>query len=52
MLIEHHDPNALIEAARRTDLMLERGVPDGRIAWIRIRRAIAELRAPLAGRLR
>jgi hypothetical protein len=40
MLIERHADHALIEAARRADLMLERGDRDGQLVWLRIKRAI------------
>jgi hypothetical protein len=33
-------------AAKRADLMLERGDDDGRLLWTRIRRAIDALQAP------
>ena len=34
-----------IVAAKRADEMLERGDRDGQLVWLRIRRAIAELKA-------
>jgi hypothetical protein len=46
MLIERHADDALIEAARRVDLMLERGDRDGQLVWLRIKRAIEALQAP------
>ena len=49
LLIRHHGADAEIEAARRADLMLERGDPDGQAVWARIRRAIAALTAPPTG---
>jgi len=36
---------AKIVAAQRADLMLERGNPEGRLVWLRIKRAIVELQA-------
>jgi hypothetical protein len=50
LLIRRHGADADIEAARRADLMLERGDRDGQLVWMRIRRAIAQLQAPPAGR--
>jgi hypothetical protein len=49
LLIRQHGANAEIEAARRADLMLDRGDRDGQLVWMRIRRAIAGLRAPPTG---
>jgi hypothetical protein len=40
LLIRKHGANAELEAAKRADLMLDRGDNDGRLLWIRIRRAI------------
>jgi hypothetical protein len=48
--IWRHGADAEIEAARRADLMLERGDRDGQLVWMRIRRAGAELQAPPTGR--
>jgi hypothetical protein len=39
----------MIEAARRTDLMLERGDIDGLFVWQQIERAIGELQAATSG---
>jgi hypothetical protein len=50
-LIERHGADAIIEAARRIDTMLERGDRDGQLVWLRIKRAIAALQAPREGRL-
>ena len=50
MLIQQHGENAEIEAARKADLMLDRGDRDGQLVWMRIRRAIVELQARPAGR--
>jgi hypothetical protein len=43
--------NAELEAAKRADLMLDRGDDGRRLVWQRIRRAIEALQAPLSGRL-
>jgi hypothetical protein len=50
LLIREHRADAEIIAARRADAMLERGDPDGKIVWLRIRRAIVELQAVPAGK--
>jgi hypothetical protein len=50
LLMRLHGANAEIGAARRADLMLERGDRDGQLVWMRIRRAGAELQAPPTGR--
>jgi len=49
LLIRQHGPDAELEAAKRADLMLERGNLDGLSLWKRIRRAIVELQAPPSG---
>ena len=49
LLIRQHGPDAELEAAKRADLMLERGDLDGQALWKRIRRAVAELQAPPSG---
>ena len=49
LLIRQHDPDAELEAAKRADLMLERGDFDGQAVWKRIRRAVVELQAPPSG---
>jgi hypothetical protein len=46
-----HSANAELEAARRANLMLDRGDDDGRLLWARIRRAIETLQAPQRGEL-
>jgi hypothetical protein len=51
LLIRKHGANAELEAAKRADLMLDRGDDDGRLLWVRIRRAIEDLQTPSAGRL-
>jgi hypothetical protein len=49
LLIRQHGADAEIEAARKADLMLERGDREGQRVWLRIRRAIVALQAPPAG---
>jgi hypothetical protein len=49
LLIRRHGANAEREAARRADLMLDRGDDDGRLLWARIRRAIDGLQAVPSG---
>jgi hypothetical protein len=50
-LIRQHGAEAELEAARLHDLMLERGDEEGRLTWLRIRRAIEALReAPPPGK--
>ena len=49
LLIQHHGDDAELAAARRADLMLERGDLEGQTVWKRIRRAIAEFQAPPIG---
>lgn len=51
MLIRKHGDDAQLEAAKRADVMLDRGDEDGRVVWARIRRAIGALQAPPVGRL-
>src|SRR5205823_289528 len=48
LLIRQHGADAEIEAARKVDLMLERGDHDGQLVWMRIARAVAALTAPSA----
>jgi hypothetical protein len=50
LLIRKHGADAELEAAKRADLMLDRGDPDGQLVWFRIRRAIVELQATPVGR--
>jgi hypothetical protein len=50
LLIGKHRINAEPEAARVSDLMLERGDDEGRRLWQRIRWAIAALQAPPQGK--
>jgi hypothetical protein len=51
LLIQKHGADAELEAAKRADLMLDRGDYDGRLLWMRIRRAIEALQALPSGRL-
>jgi hypothetical protein len=51
LLIRKHGANAELEAAKRADVMLDRGDEDGRLVWWRIRRAIEDLQAPPCGGL-
>ena len=46
LLIRKHGANAELEAAKRADLMLDRGDDDGRLLWARIRRAIEDRDCP------
>lgn len=46
MQVERHDSDALIEASRHIDRMLERGDMAGRLVWFRIKQAIEALQAP------
>jgi hypothetical protein len=50
LLIREHSSDAEMVAARRTDEMLERGDHDGQRVWLRIRRAIDELKAAPVGK--
>ncbi len=49
LVIERHGADALIEAARMIDRMLDHGDPEGQRVWQRIRRAIETLQAPASG---
>jgi hypothetical protein len=51
LLIQRHGANAELEAAKRADLMLDRGDDDGRLLWAQIRRAIEDLQALRQGEL-
>jgi hypothetical protein len=52
LLIERHGADALIEASRLIDRMLDRGDLDGHLVWLRIKRAIMALQAaPASGTL-
>jgi hypothetical protein len=50
LLIRWHGADAELEAARLQDPMLDRGDDEGRVLWVRIRRAIEAMRAPPAGK--
>jgi hypothetical protein len=41
LLIKQYGDDAEIEAARKADLMLDRGDRDGQLVWLRIKRAVA-----------
>jgi hypothetical protein len=49
LIVKRHGADAKIEAARRADLMLDRGDIDWQFVWRRLRRAIGELQAPACG---
>lgn len=49
LVIERHGADAVIEAARLIDRMLDRGDREGQIVWRRIVRAIEALQAPASG---
>src|SRR5205823_11556404 len=49
LLINRHGTNALIEAARMIDRMLDLGDPEGKRVWLWIKRAIEELEAQPSG---
>ena len=49
LLIRKPGDNAELEAAKRADLILDRGDDDGRLLWMRIRRAIEDLQATRRG---
>lgn len=49
MLIERHGAEAMTEAARMIDRMLDHGDLDGRAVWRQIRQAIADLQAQPTG---
>jgi hypothetical protein len=51
LLIRRHGADAELEAEKRADLMLDRCDDDGRLVWMRIRRAIEALKARPSGRL-
>ena len=50
LVIRQHGDDAEVEAARKSDLMLDRGDRDGQLVWLWIKRAIMELQAPLVGK--
>jgi hypothetical protein len=49
LLIERHGADAVIEAARMIDRMLDLSDPEGRGVWKRIKSAIETLQAPASG---
>jgi hypothetical protein len=49
LLIGRHGAEAELEAAKRADLMLDRGDFEGQTVWRRIRRAIVEVQSPPTG---
>ena len=49
LLIERHGADAVIEAARMIDRMLDHGDREGQLVWHRIRGAIEALQAPASG---
>jgi hypothetical protein len=49
MLIERHGADALIEAGRMIDRMLDHGDLQGRAVWLRIKRALEALQALPSG---
>jgi hypothetical protein len=49
LLIERHGADAVIEAARMIDRMLDLSDPEARSVWKRIKRAIEALQAPASG---
>ena len=51
LLIREHGAEAEIVAARRADEMLERGDYEGRVVWLRIRRAVAKMQSAPVGKL-
>ncbi len=46
LLIDQHGADALIEAALKADELLDAGDLDGRVTWLRIRKAVLELLKP------
>jgi len=51
LLLERHGANALITAAQMIDRMLQNGDEEGRLVWLRIRRAVEALQAGPRGLL-
>jgi hypothetical protein len=49
MLIERHGAEAVIEAAKTIDKMLDNGDLGGRAVWRRIRQAVVNLQAQPSG---
>ena len=50
LLIRQHREDAEVVASRRADELLERGDWEGRLVWLRIRRAIVEFQATPTGK--
>ena len=50
LLIRKHGADAELEAAKRADLMLDRGDDEGQLLWRRIKRAIGALQGPPSGK--
>ena len=46
LLIEQHGADAVTEAVKLADLMLERGDREGQFVWFRIKKAIEWLQSP------
>jgi hypothetical protein len=51
MLIMRHGGEAVIEAAKMIDTMLDHGDMEGRAVWLRIKQAIVDLQAQPSGPL-
>ena len=51
LLLERHGANALIAVAQMIDRMLQNGDEEGRLVWLRIRRAVEALQAGPRGLL-
>jgi len=49
LLIERDEADAVVEAGRLLDLMLDPGDMEGRPVWLRVRRAIVQLQAVQTG---
>jgi hypothetical protein len=50
LLIREHGADAEIVAARRAHDMAERGDHDGKLVWLRIKRAVVEMQAAPVGK--
>jgi hypothetical protein len=51
LLIVRHGTDAMIEAAKKIDAMLDHGDLEGRAVWLSIKQAIDDLQAPPTGSL-
>jgi hypothetical protein len=49
LLIQQHGGDAVIEAGRLLDLMLDRGDMEGRRVWLQVKGAIVQLQATQTG---